>query len=209
MLGIITFLAPLTIIHLLFKWYWGTDFFAAEWSAGELLGYVGACFTFTGTVTLGILALWQNDKLSKQNEAYRKMIENKDMPIIRVSISSIIGMAENINFLISNVSDNVAKNVNFTECNYRGNEGTLLFKYDIQQKKLNMLVKDDDARKIHTQRSLEGVFENHKDINPYEIGIILKLNYEDIYNRMHYCIFQQEEAKAEGMFLINEVIKDD
>lgn len=34
-------LLPLIIVHILFKWNSGIAFLVAEWSAGELLGYIG------------------------------------------------------------------------------------------------------------------------------------------------------------------------
>ncbi len=56
------FVAPLLVIHLLFKWSIGCDWFVAEWSAGDMLGYIGSFLAFLGTVALGTLALWQNKK---------------------------------------------------------------------------------------------------------------------------------------------------
>lgn len=51
----------LLVIHVLFKISAPCEFFAAEWSAGELL-------TFLGTVFLGGLALWQNKKFKDEND---------------------------------------------------------------------------------------------------------------------------------------------
>lgn len=48
---------PLIIVHVLFKWRSDIDFLVAEWSAGELLGYIGTLMSFWGTIILGWLAL--------------------------------------------------------------------------------------------------------------------------------------------------------
>lgn len=63
---------PLVIVHILLKWNSGIDFLAAEWSAGELLGYIGTLLSFWGTIILGWLALQASDKA---NEMSKKVIE--------------------------------------------------------------------------------------------------------------------------------------
>ena len=70
--ALICFVVPLLIIHCLFKWYSGFEFLVAEWTAGELLGYVGTMLSFVGTVILGILALQASQKANKLSE---KVIE--------------------------------------------------------------------------------------------------------------------------------------
>ena len=64
----ICFITPLLIIHCLFKWYSGFEFLVAEWTAGELLGYVGTMLSFVGTVVLGVLALQASQKANKLSE---------------------------------------------------------------------------------------------------------------------------------------------
>lgn len=44
---------PLIIVHVLFKWRSDIDFLVAEWSAGELLGYIGTLMSFWGTIVYG------------------------------------------------------------------------------------------------------------------------------------------------------------
>lgn len=65
---------PLFIVHLLFKWKTGIDFFEAEWSAGELLEYIGTILTFISTIILSVLALQSSNKANKLSE---KVIENE------------------------------------------------------------------------------------------------------------------------------------
>lgn len=65
---------PLIIVHLLFKWKTGVDFFEAEWSAGELLEYIGTILTFISTIILSVLALHSSNKANKLSE---KVIENE------------------------------------------------------------------------------------------------------------------------------------
>ena len=65
-------LLPLIVVHILFKWNSGIAFLVAEWSAGELLGYIGTLLSFWGTIILGWLALQASNKA---NELSRRVIE--------------------------------------------------------------------------------------------------------------------------------------
>lgn len=62
------FLIPLIIVHLLFKFTTGYDMFTAEWSAGDLIGYIAGFEAFVGTITLGIVSVWQTEKANKTND---------------------------------------------------------------------------------------------------------------------------------------------
>lgn len=64
---VVLFALPLVIVHFLFKWHSGYDFLNAEWSAGDVLGYIAGFEAFVGTVALGALALWQNHTFRKEN----------------------------------------------------------------------------------------------------------------------------------------------
>lgn len=81
LLVILIFLLPITIIHLLFKWYWGIDFLVAKWTAGELLSYVGSYLSFIGTVALGFLALWQNRQIANQSENYNNILKQMQISL--------------------------------------------------------------------------------------------------------------------------------
>lgn len=61
------------LIHCLFSVYPSNSWFVAKWSAGEILTYVS-------TVSLGLLAVWQNQKLQEENdksqERFEKLVAN-------------------------------------------------------------------------------------------------------------------------------------
>ena len=61
------FLIPLIVVHLLFKWHSGCTYFSAEWSAGDLIGYISGFEVFTITIILGIIAVRQSDQANKTN----------------------------------------------------------------------------------------------------------------------------------------------
>lgn len=62
------FLVSLIVVHLLFKWDSGYDFISADWSSGDLNGYIAGFEAFAGAVILGIIAVWQTDKANKTND---------------------------------------------------------------------------------------------------------------------------------------------
>lgn len=71
---IIASIVFLIIVHILFSIYPKNQWLQAKWSAGDLLTYVG-------TVALGVIALWQNQQLQKENER----LQNRDSGISLLS----------------------------------------------------------------------------------------------------------------------------
>lgn len=55
-------------LHCLFSMEARSDFFQAKWSAGDLL-------TYTSTVILGLLALWQNQRFKEENDKSQERLE--------------------------------------------------------------------------------------------------------------------------------------
>ena len=71
---IIASIVFLIIVHILFSIYPKNQWLQAKWSACDLLTYVG-------TVALGVIALWQNQQLQKENER----LQNRDSGISLLS----------------------------------------------------------------------------------------------------------------------------
>lgn len=67
------------VIHIMFCIEAKNKYLVAHWSAGDLLSY-------TGTVTLGLLALWQNKKLQEENDTAQKRLENISLHANEISI---------------------------------------------------------------------------------------------------------------------------
>lgn len=65
---LVLFLAPILVIHILFKFEACSEFWAAEWSAGEMINYIGSFYAFIGTSILSIMALWQNFSFRKEGQ---------------------------------------------------------------------------------------------------------------------------------------------
>lgn len=105
-------------IHILFKINSGIPFFEAEWTAGDALGYYGSILSFIGTVVLGILALYQNRLIKEESDKREKLFEQREyernIPKFTVMSQGSTGNCSNLDFVISNISENVA---NYVELN--------------------------------------------------------------------------------------------
>lgn len=79
---ILVFFFPLTIVHVLFKLDVNVDFASAEWTAGDVLGYVSGFIAFLGTAILGIVSYRQTEKANQMNKETLKLtrdIEKKSV----------------------------------------------------------------------------------------------------------------------------------
>lgn len=76
------FVIPLFVANILFLIPASNEFFVAKWGAGDFISYFGSFLSFIGTLLLGALALYQNDKLSKINS---DLMQNQYKPIITVT----------------------------------------------------------------------------------------------------------------------------
>ncbi|RDW18778.1 hypothetical protein [Oceanobacillus chungangensis] len=82
LLILVIFLLPILIIHILFKIPAVNSFFESVWSAGDIISYFIAFLTFLGTLSLGTLALLQNNKLNKIN---KDLTQHQFKPVIAVN----------------------------------------------------------------------------------------------------------------------------
>ena len=53
-LVVLVFALPLVVVHLLFKWRSGMHWLEAEWTAGDVLGYIAGFEALLGTIILGL-----------------------------------------------------------------------------------------------------------------------------------------------------------
>lgn len=72
------FFIPLFVVHLIFKWKSPYDFISAEWTAGDLIGYIASFEAFIGTIILGAIAVWQNDKANKTNDSLLSLTKESE-----------------------------------------------------------------------------------------------------------------------------------
>lgn len=86
------FALPLLIVHILFKWNSGNSWLAAEWSAGDVLGYIAGFESLIGTIALGIVTVYQsnkanaaNERLAKENNQLQKISIQPLLPILKVN----------------------------------------------------------------------------------------------------------------------------
>ena len=90
-LCVFVFLFPLVAVHMLFKINAINSWFAATWSAGELLAYIAGFEALAGTVFLGLITVDQaeqantvSQQLGKENNEMQKIMAQKLLPVIRM-----------------------------------------------------------------------------------------------------------------------------
>ncbi len=76
-LCVLVFTIPLVVVHILFKTTAIHNWFVAEWSAGEILAYVAGFEALLGTIILGLVSVYQNDKANETNDRLMKMQEEQ------------------------------------------------------------------------------------------------------------------------------------
>lgn len=88
----VAFVLPLLIVHILFKWTYDNPWLVAEWSAGDVLGYIAGFESLIGTITLGIVTVYQsskanevNERLAKENNQIQKISIQPLLPILKVN----------------------------------------------------------------------------------------------------------------------------
>ena len=100
--GIISILYAVAI-HFLFHWESGIKLIEAKWSAGEIL-------TYGSTVALGLLAMWQNQRFKKENDAAQARLENLTQQANELTaISKIVEIESAKLSTIKRVIDNISK----------------------------------------------------------------------------------------------------
>ena len=71
-LTVLLIIVPL-IVHILFEIKAKTEFFEANWSAGDMLNFCGTTLSGVGTIFLSILALYQNACFQKINNRLTRL----------------------------------------------------------------------------------------------------------------------------------------
>ena len=68
---------PLMVVHFLFKWKTGVYLLEAEWTAGEVLDYIGTVLAFVGTMALSLLALRVSKEANKISQRVTEIEQNR------------------------------------------------------------------------------------------------------------------------------------
>ena len=79
-------------------------------SPSDILAYIGAFFSFAGTIGLSFLALWQNKKIEENNNEFQEIQETQFSKLLDIQMISnrplLNAIVENDIFLEYNSSDN-------------------------------------------------------------------------------------------------------
>ena len=82
-------LAPILVIHFLFKIHSNCYWIEAEWEAGDVLGYFGDVLSFAGTVVLGYIAIAQTEKANQMNKELLEIEKNRIKPCVDITSTEL------------------------------------------------------------------------------------------------------------------------
>src|SRR5699024_8652656 len=107
------FAMPLVLVHVLYKLDLNIWWLRTKWSAGDMIGYVAGFEAFIGSVSLGALALWQNQQIHKQH------IESLE-PTLSMRL---VCVGHKLNLIVDNTGSTEAKDIqiNVLSINNNGN----------------------------------------------------------------------------------------
>lgn len=122
---IITIIIIPLVINILFKYDFNIWWLESEWSAGDALNFYGSFLSFSGTIILGAISIWQarkansiseqllkkdilesTDFIQLQNKFELSVKKNKDS---KITCSSYHKLDYGANILIEQCNDNVEK----------------------------------------------------------------------------------------------------
>ncbi len=83
-ISIVLFIAFPLLIDLVYKKGDITPLYKTKLSPSDILAYIGAFFSFAGTVALGFLALWQNQKIEENNDQFQKIQEEHIKKLLKI-----------------------------------------------------------------------------------------------------------------------------
>ncbi|MGN0654051.1 MAG: hypothetical protein ACI4KD_03950 [Oscillospiraceae bacterium] len=114
-LSILLFAIPLIVVQLLYKMDCGIVWLQSEWTAGDVLAYIAGFEAFVGTVSLGFLALWQNQQIHEQHieslEPLLSMHLLEEKSILYLVVENTGGVeAKNIRIKVLNLCNNGSNN---------------------------------------------------------------------------------------------------
>lgn len=166
------------LINLLFKISAPNDIFVAEWDASAFLQYYGTVLAFLSTTFLGILALWQNRIIQKNNDNHTAQLErmerDKNAPVFVVEKPFTLGKSCYINFELKNISQNLALNINIFDITIKSMNGEIIWQTEKMYQKSYLNPSD----------SLIVSLENHK-IEAEDYCIFFKFSCDDKFYEKH------------------------
>jgi len=176
------------------------DFLVVDWEAKDALAYYGSALGFVGTVIFSGLALWQNHIIKTESDLRAELVEKmelqKNMPIISINAVRNSGKMKDLDFTISNLSDNIAKNIVLSKISIKNIDGT---EYWNNGKEHNYNYLERDAIKIE--------LKNPELTNIQQI-ITFQLTYQDKFDKYHTFLVNGKQTGTSisfPKFFVNEI----
>ena len=201
-LVVLVFALPLVAVHLLFKWRSGIHWLEAEWTAGDVLGYIAGFEALLGTIILGLVSVHQNDEANEindrlmemQEEQWRFQIKEKAAP---VDITPVV-LDEERNYYVVNDDDYADE---FDVVNQKYKYFFFMNAHGIVKKKaklFNMVIEIENISdiiltEVHINRlSVYDIITNASGVS-LEKANISEYNYANDCDKMARCLLKPHE----------------
>ncbi len=189
------------------------NFFIVGYSVDYILGYYGNVLTFVGTISLGIITVYQNYisqqkteeinrlqlQIAKRNmalaeESFQKQIEDQDIKLIpkfELENSGYSGIYSNLNALLKNISPNIIcdlKSVSFEVFDCDNN--LLLTSDNVVCKRTSLLSGEETIIEFRNDELRDNTGENTGSHYIFQacknVNIVWKFQCDDEKSRVHY-----------------------
>lgn len=84
-LAIVIFAFPLVIVQILYKVDCKITWLQSAWNSGDLLSYIAGFEAFIGTVSLGLVSVWQNQRAYNISDRMLKIEEQRVSPYVDIN----------------------------------------------------------------------------------------------------------------------------
>lgn len=205
-LFLLLFLAPFAVISVFaVKEY---ILHEIDMSAGEWAGLWGSAFGYWGTVVLGILAFWQNIQVQENNDILINYEKHKMAPIFSIVLEGYKGMLQDLRFILSNSSDNIACNFEISDLEIFkiDNKGVLSLDNKVPIVKSNKI----SVLEPHSQIELQCRNDVIKKKNGEIILLVLSITASDIVGLIRSTevrIYIDDNLKYKYEYLIKSIHK--
>ena len=83
--SILIFAIPLGIVQILYKVDCKITWLQSAWDSGDLLAYIAGFEAFIGTVSLGLVTVWQNQRAYNISDRMLKIEEQRVLPYVDIN----------------------------------------------------------------------------------------------------------------------------
>ena len=158
---------------------YGIVFVHTSLDVGDFLSFYGTVLTFAGTVALSVLALWQNKQIALKSQEYTELMERneqqRNLPVLKVSLGARNGSLMNISFNVQNFSENIATFITATPFTIYNKSGEVVFDSSTPKVSKSMIMGGESTQ----------IGFSTPPFREEYYCLVFEMHYYDKYSRLH------------------------